>query len=224
MAKPKVENRPTASIVAAGKALVLAPSSASIALREIRESIEAKEKLAKECLQDIVTVADAIATTLREGGKVAFFGNGGSAADAQHLAAEFVGKFATDRPPLRSIAFTTNTSIITAVGNDFTFDEIFSRQVIAHIDPGDVAVGISTSGRSKNVIKAIREAKRLGAKTVGLTGSTGGDLAGLCDHSVRVPSTNTQRIQECHILIGHIICGLVETILSNSGDALSQVR
>ncbi len=193
-------------------------SSAGLALGEIRESIETKEKLAKECLEDIVGVAETITRALRQGRKVVFFGNGGSAADAQHMAAEFVGKFAAVRPPLRAIAFTTNTSVLTAIGNDFGFDEIFSRQVRAHIDAGDVVVGISTSGRSKNVIEAIRQARRLGAKTVGLTGSSGGELADVCDQCISVPSTNTQRIQECHILIGHVLCGQVEANQSSDPD------
>jgi D-sedoheptulose 7-phosphate isomerase len=183
-------------------------------LKEIQDSVETKQKLAKDCVGDILDVAEAIATALREGGKIVFFGNGGSAADAQHLAAEFVGKFATDRPPLRGTAFTTNTSVLTALGNDFGFEEVFSRQVAAHVDAGDVVVGISTSGRSKNVIKGVQEARKLRAKTVALTGASGEELAGLCDYHVMVPSTNTQRIQECHIMIGHILCGLVETSLS----------
>jgi D-sedoheptulose 7-phosphate isomerase len=189
----------------------------AIARSEIRDSIEAKEKLARECIEDIITVAETITGALRDGRKVAFFGNGGSAADAQHLAAELVGKFAMARPPLRAMAFTTNTSVLTAVGNDFGFDEVFSRQVTAHIDKGDVVVGISTSGRSKNVINGVREARRLGAKTVALTGSSGTELAELCDHHIMVPSTNTQRIQECHILVGHVLCGLVEADLTEPG-------
>jgi D-sedoheptulose 7-phosphate isomerase len=215
LAKPKVEQRSTSSRVLQDK--ISGDSwKASLVLKEIQDSIEAKEKLAGQCVEDILVVADAITTTLREGGKVVFFGNGGSAGDAQHLAAEFVGRFAADRPPLRGIAFTTNTSVLTAVGNDFGFEEVFSRQVAALVDSGDVVVGISTSGRSKNVINGVREARRLGAKTVALTGSSGGELAGLCDYHVMVPSTNTQRIQECHIMIGHILCGLVETSLTAS--------
>jgi D-sedoheptulose 7-phosphate isomerase len=185
-------------------------------LKEIQDSVETKQKLAKDCVRDILDIADAIATALREGGKIVFFGNGGSAADAQHLAAEFVGKFAADRPPLRGIAFTTNTSVLTAVGNDFGFQEIFARQVAAQVDAGDIVIGISTSGRSKNVIKGVQEARKRGAKTVAFTGGSGGELAGLCDYRVMVPSTNTQRIQECHIMIGHILCQLVETNLTAS--------
>jgi D-sedoheptulose 7-phosphate isomerase len=215
MAKPKIERRPPAAQVLQG----IPPGDSwrsGFALKEIQDSIETKQKLTRDCLGDIMAVADAIASALREGGKVVFFGNGGSAADAQHLAAEFVGKFARDRPPLRGVAFTTNTSVLTAVGNDFGFEQVFSRQVAAHVDSGDVVVGISTSGRSRNVIDGVREARRLGAKTVALTGSSGGDLVRLCDYRVMVPSTNTQRIQECHIMIGHILCGLVETSLRSS--------
>src|SRR5713101_2816278 len=182
----------------------------SAALEAIRESIETKERVAKECLDDIIAMAHMISTALQKGRKVVFFGNGGSAADAQHISAELVGKFKKIRPALRASALTTNTSILTAIGNDFSFDEIFSRQVQATLDPGDVAVGISTSGRSANVIKGVQEDRRIGAKTIALTGSGGGQLASLCDHKVMVPSNDTQRIQESHIMIGHIVCELVE--------------
>lgn len=187
-------------------------------LKEIQDSVKTKEKLAKDCLAEILVLADAITESLRKGGKVVFFGNGGSAADAQHLAAEFVGKFAIDRAPLRGVALTTNTSLLTAVGNDFGFDQVFSRQVVAQVDAGDIVVGISTSGRSKNVIKGVQEAHNQGAKTVALTGSSGGELASLCDYQVKIPSANTQRIQECHIMIGHILCGLVEASLASSNS------
>lgn len=182
----------------------------SVALVAIRQSIETKERVAKECLDDIIEMAHIMTTALRKGRKVVFFGNGGSAADAQHISAELVGKFKKMRPPLRSSALTTNTSILTAIGNDLGFDEIFSRQVQATLEPDDVAVGISTSGRSPNVIKGIQEARRIGAKTIALTGSRGKEFASLCDHKVIVPSEDTQRIQECHIMIGHIVCELVE--------------
>src|SRR5438105_1934958 len=182
----------------------------SMARDAIRKSIETKQRLAEECLDDIVQMARMITIALRKGGKVVFFGNGGSAADAQHIAAELVGKFKRMRPALRASALTTNTSILTAIGNDIGFDEIFSRQVQATLEPDDVAVGISTSGRSPNVIKGIQEAKRIGAKTIALTGSAGKQLSSLCDHKVIVPSDDTQRIQECHIMIGHIVCELIE--------------
>ncbi len=182
----------------------------SLALSSIRKSVETKQRLSKECLNEIIEMAHIIITALRQGRKVVFFGNGGSAADAQHISAELVGKFKKTRAPLRALALTTNTSIITAIGNDISFDEIFSRQVSANLERGDVAVGISTSGRSKNVILGVKEAARIGAKTIALTGGDGGPLARLCDHTVIVPSNDTQRIQECHIMIGHVVCELID--------------
>ncbi len=187
----------------------------SVARDAIRKSIETKQRLAEECLDDIIQMARVITTALKKGRKVVFFGNGGSAADAQHISAELVGKFKRARPALRASALTTNTSILTAVGNDIGFDEIFSRQVQATLEPEDVAVGISTSGRSANVIKGIEEARRIGAKTIALTGSGGGQLGSLCDHRVIVPSDDTQRIQECHIMIGHIVCELIDETLGD---------
>ena len=138
------------------------------------------------------------------------FGNGGSAADAQHIAAEFVGRFAFDRPPLAALALSVNTSCVTAIGNDYGFDQVFSRQLEALARPGDVAIGISTSGNSPNVLHAISTAKRLGLHTIAWTGCTGGILKKAVDHCICVPSTETPRIQECHILIGHIVAELVE--------------
>jgi len=182
----------------------------SLALSSIRKSIETKERLSKECLNEIIEMAHMITSALRQGRKVVFFGNGGSAADAQHISAELVGKFKKARPPLNALSLTTNTSILTAIGNDFSFDEIFSRQVSANMERGDVAVGISTSGRSKNVILGVQEAAKIGAKTIALTGGDGGPLASLCDHKVIVPSSDTQRIQECHIMIGHVVCELID--------------
>ena len=211
MAKSKVVragvpgNRPPART-----SLVGTNREVSIALGSIQSSIETKQRLSKNCLNDIIEMAHIITGALRETGKVAFFGNGGSAADAQHISAELVGKFKRIRPPLKALALTTNTSIITAIGNDIGFDEIFSRQVEANLDKKDVAVGISTSGRSRNVILGIQAAKKIGAKTVALTGGDGGRLASICDHNVIVPSNDTQRIQECHIMIGHVVCELID--------------
>jgi D-sedoheptulose 7-phosphate isomerase len=196
--------------------LVAKNNDASTVLSSIRSSIETKERVAKECLDDIVEMARVVTMALQKGRKVVFFGNGGSAADAQHISAELVGKFKKMRPALRASALTTNTSILTAIGNDFSFDEIFSRQVQGTLEPGDVAVGISTSGRSVNVIKGVEEARRIGAKTIALTGAGGGQLASLCDHKVVVPSNDTQRIQESHIMIGHIVCELVEENLGET--------
>src|ERR1700756_1044323 len=188
----------------------------SIVREAIRASIETKQQLSRDCLKDIVNMARTIEGALQKGRKVVFFGNGGSAADAQHISAELVGKFKKIRPPLRASALTTNTSVLTAIGNDFGFDEIFSRQVRSILEADDVAVGISTSGRSANVIKGVQEARRVGAKTIALTGSGGGQLAALCDQRVIVPSSDTQRIQECHIMIGHIVCELIDETLENT--------
>jgi D-sedoheptulose 7-phosphate isomerase len=191
----------------------------SLARDAIRNSIETKQRLAEECLDDIIHMARMITIALKKGRKVVFFGNGGSAADAQHISAELVGKFKRARTALRASALTTNTSVLTAVGNDISFDEIFSRQVQATLEPEDVAVGISTSGRSANVIKGVEEARRIGAKTIALTGSGGGLLGSLCDHRVIVPSDDTQRIQECHIMIGHIVCELIDETLGDGSHA-----
>jgi len=191
----------------------------SVTRDAIRNSIETKQRLVEECLDDIIQMAHMITIALRKGRKVVFFGNGGSAADAQHISAELVGKFKRVRPPLRASALTTNTSILTAIGNDIGFDEIFSRQVQATLEPEDVAVGISTSGRSANVIKGVEEARRIGAKTIALTGTGGGLLGSLCDHRVIVPSDDTQRIQECHIMIGHIVCELIDETLGDRSRA-----
>ncbi len=187
----------------------------SLALSSIQKSVETKQPLSKESLNEIIEMAHMIATAFREGRKVVFFGNGGSAADAQHISAELVGKFKRPRPPLRALALTTNASILTAIGNDFSFDEIFSRQVNANVERGDVVVAISTSGRSKNVILGVQEATRIGARTIALTGGDGGSLAPLCDHRVIVPSNDTQRIQECHIMIGHIVCELIDDAIED---------
>jgi D-sedoheptulose 7-phosphate isomerase len=150
------------------------------------------------------------AQTLRQGGKILFCGNGGSAADSQHLAAELTGRFIKDRPPLAALALSTDTSALTCIGNDYSFDEVFARQVAGLGRAGDLLVGISTSGNSRNVIRAVEEAHKLGIQSLGLLGRYGGQLRELCTHSVVVPSQVTARIQECHILIGHTLCGLIE--------------
>lgn len=162
------------------------------------------------------SVAEAsrlISQSLQAGGKLMICGNGGSAADSQHIAAEFTGRFIEDRKPLAALALSTDTSALTCIGNDYSFDEVFARQVAGLGRPGDVLIGISTSGNSKNVIRAVAEARSLGMITIGLLGRDGGQLAALCDHSVSVPSMVTARIQEAHILIGHTICGAVEQAL-----------
>lgn len=178
--------------------------------KHIKDSIHIKEQLIKTSLKVIAQVADEIVRAYQKGNKVVWFGNGGSAADAQHLSAELLGKFYIKRKALESVALTTNTSVLTAVANDYGFSEIFARQVEALVNRGDVTIGISTSGNSPNVIRGIEQSKRQGAVTVAFTGATGGKLKGNTDYLVAVPSTDTPRIQESHIMIGHIICYLVE--------------
>jgi len=178
----------------------------------IKDSIKIKEIiLENENLLDIIKkVTDEIIKTFRNGGKVLFCGNGGSAADAQHLAAELSGKFYMDRDPLFAEALHVNTSYLTAVANDYSYDEVFSRLVKAKGKKGDILIGISTSGNSKNVINAIEIANKLEMITVGLTGEFGGKMKNICKYLIDVPSKDTPRIQEAHIMIGHIICEIVE--------------
>lgn len=159
---------------------------------------------------DVLRAGQMAAQTLQRGGKVLFCGNGGSAADSQHLAAELTGRFIKDRRPLAAMALSTDTSALTCIGNDYSFDEVFARQVWGLGRAGDLLIGISTSGNSRNVIRAVEEAQKLGMQTLGLLGRDGGQLRSLCDHSIVVPSPVTARIQECHILIGHTLCGLIE--------------
>lgn len=163
--------------------------------------------------KEVTAIADNATTCLRNGGKILFCGNGGSAADSQHLASELTGRFINDRRPLSGLALSTDCSALTSIGNDYAFEEVFARQVMALGRKGDVLVGISTSGNSRNVIRAVEEARKLGLHTVGLLGRDGGELRSICDNSVVVPSDNTARIQECHILIGHTLCGLIERSL-----------
>ncbi len=158
----------------------------------------------------IVQVAEAWLTALRAGGKVIFFGNGGSAADAQHLECELAGRFYLDRRPLPALALTVNSSSLTAIGNDYGFEQVFTRQLEGIARPGDVAVGISTSGDSANVLRALQKARTLGLVTVGFTGRTGGGMREWCDVWLAIDSTETPRIQEGHILAGHIACEMVE--------------
>jgi D-sedoheptulose 7-phosphate isomerase len=159
-------------------------------------------------------IVDCVITTFKHNNKLLICGNGGSAADAQHIAAEFVNRFQFDRPPLPAIALTTDSSILTCIGNDGCFDEIFSRQVEALANKGDILVAISTSGRSTNILNALQAARHKGAVTIGFTGENGRDSMGsLCDHCLVVPSTDTARIQECHEFIWHVICKIVEESL-----------
>ena len=168
----------------------------------------------------LVDLARAVALCLTRGGKVLFCGNGGSAADCQHLAAEFVNRFMLDRPPLPAIALTTDTSALTAIGNDFGFDQVFEKQVLALGNSGDVLVGISTSGTSPNVLSALRAGKKKGMVTVGFSGGTGGEMLPVCDFNVLVPSDSTPIIQEIHIAAGHMLCLLVDHFLFEAVDEL----
>lgn len=180
-------------------------------VKQIEDSIKLKKYLQQEA-KNLVAIADLLVDAFRKGNKVLLFGNGGSAADAQHIACELAGKFYLDRAPLPAIALTTNTSTLTAIGNDYSYEEIFSRQLKALVKQGDIVIGISTSGNSPNVLRGIEEAKRLGATTIAFMGQ-GGRLKELVDYMLSVPSVDTPRIQEAHITAGHIICYLVEQAL-----------
>jgi len=177
------------------------------------ESIQVKEELLRDYVGEIKNISDLIIDSLRKGGKVILCGNGGSAADAQHIAAEFIGRFKRDRTALAAISLTTNTSVITSLANDYGYDVIFSKQVEALGQKNDILIGISTSGKAKNVALALKQAKKNNLRTVALTGGDGGELAKLADVSFIVPSSVTARIQEAHITVGHIICELVEQVL-----------
>lgn len=191
---------------------------AELVRTRIEESIAAKQLLLQDArMREVIAEAGLrLAGALRHGHKVFFFGNGGSAADAQHLAAELVGRFETDRRALAAMALNVNTSSLTAIGNDYSFDEIFSRQLEAFGAPGDVAIGISTSGNSRNVLHAIATANAHGIVTMGMTGESGGKLKALVRHCICAPSAHTPRIQEVHILAGHILCEIVEQELFRS--------
>lgn len=192
----------------------------NIIQKRFKESAEVKNRFLKENISRLLEVVKLISHCFEAGNKLFFFGNGGSAADAQHLAAEFVNRYIMDRPPLPAIALTTDTSILTSVSNDFSFSEVFAKQLKALGKEGDVAVGISTSGTSPNIIKAFEVAKEMGMKTIALTGNDGGSLVKIADVSLIVPSSSTPRIQEVHILIGHILCELVEHYLFLNNPAI----
>jgi D-sedoheptulose 7-phosphate isomerase len=176
-------------------------------LLDSSKTLAATAKLAPE----LEKVGKALLACYKGGGKILTFGNGGSACDAQNFADELVGRFERNRPPLPAISLTVNTSDLTSIANDFGYENVFSRQLEAHARPGDIAVGISTSGNSPNVLKAIESAKKLGLTTVALTGATGGKLAPLVTHCIKVPSTTIARIQEAHITIIQIWCGIIES-------------
>jgi D-sedoheptulose 7-phosphate isomerase len=172
-----------------------------------------KNRLVAEQAEQVAAAARLLADTLQEGGKILLFGNGGSAADAQHLAAEFVNRFGIERPPLAALALTTDTSILTSIANDYDFLEVFAKQVRALGRPGDVALGLSTSGNSGNVVRGLEAARQMGLKTLALSGGEGGPVAAAADMAIVVPSQNTPRVQEVHITIGHVLCDLVDFLL-----------
>jgi D-sedoheptulose 7-phosphate isomerase len=184
-----------------------------IVLEHAEAGVRLRERFFDQNADKVVECARVMAVALAGGGKILFCGNGGSAADAQHLAAEFVNRFVMERPPLPGLALTTDTSALTAIGNDYSFDEIFSKQVQALGRPGDVLVGISTSGNSSNVIKALKAAKEQSLITIGMTGPGGGEMAPHCDYGLYVDGETTALIQEIHIAAGHLVCRLVDYYL-----------
>ena len=189
----------------------MTPAWAENVLRQnLDRSLEVHRRFMTTGLPALTAAANALIEAYQAGRKAIFFGNGGSAADAQHLAAEFLGRYLRERDPLPALALNTNTSAVTAIGNDYGYEHTFSRQLRALSSPGDVAVAISTSGNSRNVVEALVCARELGLFTIGLTGASGGQMRGLVDVLIDVPSEETPRIQECHILAGHALCDAVE--------------
>ncbi|MEJ7554315.1 MAG: D-sedoheptulose 7-phosphate isomerase [Aquificaceae bacterium] len=184
-----------------------------LVINSFRESAELKLAFVELYAERIVEVGQIIARALKDGNKVLLFGNGGSAADAQHIAGEIVGRFKRERRALPAIALTTDTSILTAVGNDYGFESVFERQIEALCMPGDIAIGISTSGNSPNVIRGLMKAHDLGATTIAFTGRDGGKLVDIAHYSFVVPSYDTARIQECHITLGHVLCEIIDRLL-----------
>ncbi len=187
-------------------------------IKIFKESSRVKDAFVNENLGKLVNVVEVITATLKTGNKILIFGNGGSAADAQHIAAEFVNRFIIERPPLPAIALTTDTSVITSIGNDYDFSEIFSKQIRAIGQQGDIAWGISTSGNSPNVLKGLEMAKKKGMTTIAFTGKDGGDIAKIADYPVNVSSNSTARIQETHITACHVICEMVDIKLFQKPD------
>ena len=190
------------------------PSKTDEIRRQLNESAQVKQSFSTELIQRIGTFAEKSAAALRAGGKLVLFGNGGSAADALHLSAELVVWLRAERPGLPALALTTNPSVLTAAGNDYGFERIFSRQIESLVDAKDVVVALSTSGTSPNILRGVEAARARGAYVVAFTGETGGKLLSLVDLVLNVPSTDPQRIQESHITIGHIACGLIEQQVS----------
>lgn len=198
-----------------------AAAASETILAQLKESAQLYVEFPSAQVALVVKAGEMMTNAVREGHKLIWFGNGGSATQSQHMAGEFVGRFRKDRRPLASISLTENMASITAIGNDYSYENIFARQLEGLAQPGDVAIGLSTSGNSPNVVKALQKAKALGLPTIGLTGGTGGKMAGLCDIVFVVPSTTTARIQELHLTIGHILCGLVEDGLGLSSHSCS---
>lgn len=181
--------------------------------KNIQSSIEVHSRLLETCLPALNAAAEALIAAYRGGRKAIFFGNGGSAADAQHLAAEFLGRYLLERPPLPALALHANSSAVTAIANDYGYETVFARQLQALAVPGDVAVAISTSGNSRSVLEAVTVARNMGVATIGLTGAKGGRMRDMVDVLIAAPSNDTPRIQECHILVGHALCDAVEQAL-----------
>lgn len=188
--------------------------------KNIESSIEVHSRLLEACLPGMTVAAGALVAAYRRGRKALFFGNGGSAADAQHLAAEFIGRYLRERRPLPAMALHANTSAMTSIANDYGYEHVFSRQLQALAVAGDVAVGISTSGNSPSIIEGVTIARRMGVYTIGLTGASGGRLRELVDVLIAVPSNETPRVQECHILVGHALCDAVEQAIAAAPAAM----
>jgi D-sedoheptulose 7-phosphate isomerase len=193
------------------------PARSDRVLSLVDEHIALAERTREALTSEIEALAGLVCESLGRGGKLVVFGNGGSAADAQHFAAELTGHFVTQRGPLPAVALTTDSSALTAIANDYAFTDVFARQVTALCRPEDVVVGISTTGRAENVIRGLIAARERGARTVGLTGGDGGRLASIADHAVIVPSDVTARIQEMHILIIHVVCAIIDDWESTGG-------
>lgn len=191
--------------------------SADLVRERMRAAADLYAQLESACADDVAAAADAVVDAYRAGCKLLVFGNGGSAADAQHIAAEFVGRFELERDSLPALALSVNTSAVTAIANDYGFDQVFARQLEGLGSPGDVALGITTSGGSPNVLEALRAARSAGMTTIGLTGGDGGQMRAACDHCMVVPSSSTPRIQEGHILMAHVLCEIVEQALFGGG-------
>ena len=188
----------------------------SIIKQELNEHLITLDATTKSIESTLEVAANICIDSLKQGGKILIFGNGGSAADAQHIAAELVGRYKLERKGLSAIALSTDTSSLTAIANDYGYEHVFDRQIEALANPEDVAVGISTSGNSSNVVNALQLAKNIGCKSIGLSGKSGGDMNKLCDVNLVIPAKDTARIQEMHILVGHIICHLIELEFRNS--------